>query len=145
MDRRTRVAGIWLSDNSVLLESLVHADVWGIPGGRLEDNESLEEGCRREYREETGIEVVCSSLAIVNENFWYDEGTLVREYGFYFRVDSKSTSTDSKPHVVSLEPELRFRWFELHDLPTITIVPKFLKEVLPGLPDRLIFVKTGEL
>ena len=43
-----------------------HADqktAWGLPGGRIQKNESLHEGLRREVTEETGI----SDLTIIEE------------------------------------------------------------------------------
>jgi 8-oxo-dGTP pyrophosphatase MutT (NUDIX family) len=86
MITRHRVAGLLVVDGAILLEATVGTELWGVPGGRLEDDESLIDGCRRELVEEIGIAVVCDSLAIVHESFWNDRGRIVREYGFYFRV-----------------------------------------------------------
>ena len=48
---------------------------WSIPGGQLEPGESLDNACRREVFEETGIEVEVKSLVAVAErrieNFHY--------------------------------------------------------------------------
>src|SRR5437773_6679222 len=90
METRLRTAGIWMADGYVLLESLADVDLWGIPGGSLEPGKSLEAGCLREYREELGLEMDASGLALVNEGFWLEGETPVREYGFYFRVQPVS-------------------------------------------------------
>jgi 8-oxo-dGTP pyrophosphatase MutT (NUDIX family) len=62
MAPQIRVAGILLSDGAILLESLADREVWGLPGGGLERGETLEEGCRREFREELGREVRCEGM-----------------------------------------------------------------------------------
>ena len=91
-----RVAGIWVVEGAILLESLADRAVWGIPGGRLK------EGVVREYREETGLAMRCTSLAIVEEGFWNNGGMPVREYGFYFRVAYRHAG--SRPQAAGAEP-----------------------------------------
>jgi 8-oxo-dGTP diphosphatase len=49
---------------------------WSIPGGTLELGESLEEGVRRELREETGLEVRVLELIEVFDRIFSDQGSL---------------------------------------------------------------------
>ncbi|HXC86488.1 MAG TPA: NUDIX hydrolase [Candidatus Cybelea sp.] len=49
---------------------------WSIPGGTLELGESLEEGVRRELREETGLEVRVLELIEVFDRIFPDDGAL---------------------------------------------------------------------
>jgi len=46
---------------------------WSLPGGVLETGESLEEGIRREVREETGLEIKPVSLATIFERIIRDD------------------------------------------------------------------------
>jgi 8-oxo-dGTP diphosphatase len=57
---RVRVCGLCWQDEKLLLvnhKSLTDSDFWAPPGGGLEFGESMEEGLKREFREETGLEV----------------------------------------------------------------------------------------
>jgi len=139
-----RTAGIWIERGHVLLESLADRDVWGIPGGSLEPDESVEQGCVREYREELGIEVECCGLALINENFWDDRGVPVREYAFYFWVRPIDSTQPSLAPMASVEGHLKFHWFPLEQLATLTFVPNFLKTLLPELDERTRFLSTRE-
>ena len=49
---------------------------WSIPGGTLELGESLEEGVRRELREETGLEVRVLELIEVFDRIFPDDGAV---------------------------------------------------------------------
>ncbi len=139
-----RTAGIWIVQDHILLESLADRDLWGIPGGRLEPDESAEEGCRREYREELGIEMACLDLALIHENFWQAPATRMREYGFYFRVQPKDRSISSPLPIASRQPQLKFAWFRLEELPTLDFIPNMLKPILAERWTGTRFLSTSE-
>ncbi|MDD5035960.1 MAG: NUDIX domain-containing protein [Methylococcaceae bacterium] len=50
---------------------------WHVPGGKLEAGESLVEGCRREVKEETGVEVSIGPIMAVVER---------RQEGFHYLI-----------------------------------------------------------
>jgi len=141
MKTRLRSAGIWISGEHILLETLVDREVWGIPGGFVESEESIEQACVREYSEETGLTVECDRLAIVHENFWNDNGMDIREYGFYFIVVPAS-GCDVKPNIVSLEGSMHFQWHALSEFSRIHFVPRALQGYMCDLPDDILFVST---
>ena len=143
METRLRSAGIWISGGQILLESLLDREIWGIPGGSVESGESIEDACVREYREEIGLEIECGRLTIVHENFWNDDGRVIREYGFYFII-SPTADLSGSPNIVSLEGSLQFRWHSLTDLQYIQFVPLALRDYLPDLPGHTLFVSTRE-
>jgi len=66
-----------ISDNKVLLvkhtENAHHlTDTYGLPAGRLERDESLEEGALRELFEETGLKVLKEDLVHLPHVFYAD-------------------------------------------------------------------------
>ncbi len=70
---RVRVCGISVQDDAILL---VHHEgvgekgrLWAPPGGGVIFGESTEEALRREYKEETGLEVEVKEFLFVNEYF----------------------------------------------------------------------------
>ena len=65
---KTRVGcrGIVIKDSRMLISHEVNADYFLIPGGGLEENETLEECCVSEVCEETGyiVKIICYFLTM---------------------------------------------------------------------------------
>lgn len=79
---------------------------WQLPGGRLNEGESWDEGLRREIREETGITDV-DILSITMVDNWTFRGVLM--YGVYFLCRTSTTEvTISSEHTA-------YRWVSKND------------------------------
>ena len=63
-DFQIRVTGVLVENNSILLvkQKLSSSRTWSLPGGRLEQGETLQEGLEREFWEETGLKVKVQEL-----------------------------------------------------------------------------------
>ncbi|RUA34959.1 MAG: NUDIX hydrolase [Bacteroidetes bacterium] len=68
---RVRVGGILIEDNKVLLlkhDSVGKKDyLWSPPGGGMEFGENAEENLKREFFEETGLQIKVDELLFINE------------------------------------------------------------------------------
>ncbi|MBQ8228129.1 MAG: NUDIX domain-containing protein [Clostridia bacterium] len=84
--RRVACRGILVDGNKILLSHEVMQGKYVLPGGGLEDGETLSECCEREVEEETGYIVKATEHIIeVRE---YDEDTLHESHIFACEVQS---------------------------------------------------------
>lgn len=67
---KIRVTGILIENDSILLldQNVEESRSWSLPGGTLEEGETLERGLIREMREETGLDVKVHDLLYICDN-----------------------------------------------------------------------------
>ena len=65
-------------NDEILLEKRRDCNLWGIPGGRIEPGESITEGCKREFLEETGLEIEITGVVGIYTG--PEKGFPLREY-----------------------------------------------------------------
>ncbi len=107
---REACRGIVVSDDKILLTYEVNSDQWFIPGGGVEDNESLEEGCARELAEETGCAVEARRRYLtINE--YYEEWHFISHYYICDCVGEANRKLTERETLAGLEP----RWVPLQE------------------------------
>ena len=122
LTRPVRIAnrGILFNGSKILLSYEKQRDLWMIPGGGKEPNESNCEGCIREFEEETGIIVEAEDLvvkireyydAMIHENNYY----IVKQVGY----GKQALTDDEKDNGVVA------RWIELEE--AVEIFSKYEK------------------
>lgn len=138
------MAGLWIRHGSILVGRNPRIGrAWALPGGSLEVGETLREGCRRELREELGLEVDCDSLAVAMEQRYRYEGELIHELGYYFWITPKRQFADPLPVIRSSEVDMEFEWFPVDGLGKVGFVPPTLVEHVPRLvAGKTIFVSS---
>jgi ADP-ribose pyrophosphatase YjhB (NUDIX family) len=103
--------------------------LWNLPGGRQRDGELLAETVRREFREETALDVVVGSVRFVSES--YD-----RTAGVHFVSVAFDVGTDGDPQVVAGDAHVvDVAWVALGDLGEKLIVPVVREPLLAHLED----------
>ncbi|CAG7652746.1 RNA pyrophosphohydrolase [Paenibacillus solanacearum] len=102
--------GIIIKDNKVLMvrQYVERGDiVWNFPGGGINNNESPEEACIRELKEETGYEVMIEKLINkTGEKYTYKAKII----GGELELNKENPDNDDLIDIdwVSLEDETRF-------------------------------------
>ena len=95
-------------DGAILVVKPTYKAGWTIPGGQMEaDGESPFEACRREVREETGLELATARLVCVD----FLRPKTGRPGGLRFLFDGGVVDADRRARVVLQEDELEDqRW-----------------------------------
>lgn len=127
---RVRAAGLLLTDEGLLLAEL-HSPasnelIWTPPGGGVEFGESIKGALKREYKEETGLDVSVDELIHINE-FIQSEFHAIE---FFFKVSNAvgTMKLGSDPEY-SAENQIlkKLSFFKQEDLSEINIKPVFLR------------------
>jgi len=122
------IAGILLNDkNEIFLgrrKNGVYAGKWCIPCGYVEYHEDIRDGLRREFMEETGLDIEITGIAAVQSNFHDSENHTV---GIWFHVRSL------KGHIRAGDDLDMLCFFNLHEIPEMAFptdieVIKMLRE-----------------
>lgn len=106
--RRVGVVAFIERDDSLLLERRADFGTWGLPGGALDEDETVREAIAREVREETGLETVSIELLGVFSDpsriIAYPDGNVFRLLTLAFAVEV----APGEPELSSESLELRF-------------------------------------
>lgn len=107
---REACRGIVVKDDKILLSYETNTDMYNIPGGGLEQNESYEECCAREVAEETGVKVeVTQKYFLTNE--YYEEWLFISHYFICKYIGTTERKLSPREIKVGMEP----RWVPLNE------------------------------
>jgi len=104
------------SENKILLQKRSDFSKWGLPGGALEFGETAPEACKREFLEETGLEVSVNKLIGVTTKQIqeYPNGDVAQSVVVEFLVNNISGSLN-----LSSSETLDLKFFDKESLPEI--------------------------
>lgn len=98
---RVRVCGICIQDHKLLLvrhaKTLANDMFWAPPGGGLQFGESMQQCLKREFKEETGLEVEINRFLFVNE--FLNDPLHAVEFFFEVRAVNGALLTGTDPEL----------------------------------------------
>jgi ADP-ribose pyrophosphatase YjhB (NUDIX family) len=136
-----RVAGICLQNDRVLLQHPLGDPFYAFPGGHVRFGETSAETLAREFKEETGAEIIPGRLLWVEENFFQWGEKPCHQICLYFLVELSSIAKiplegcflmpDEEERKIS---NLEFCWFAVTGLDAIEMQPPDATAKLLSLP-----------
>lgn len=115
LKKRVSAYGIYIKDEKVVLTNDAGTDRWDLPGGGIEEGESIEDGLRREFLEETGMEIdrEVEFFKSTKEYYWVGKGEAWDSNRNYFIVKNIKGELQKK---INQHGTAEARWVELKDL-----------------------------
>ena len=125
-----RAAGLLVRDGKVLLQRDKGGSEYALPGGHIRMGETTEEALIREYKEETGADILCERMLWTEECFWERQGRKAHNLTFYYLISLKDINAlpDCGAFLPQKDnPEVVVGWMPVADIQNITLYPEFLK------------------
>lgn len=146
---RYRAAAIIVENGYVLFAGNEKSDYLYSVGGAVQMGETAEDAVRREVREETGVEYEIDHLAVIHENFFFeDDGSsdtsYCHEIAFYFMMKPRG-SMDLHSNSYTQGVKESMHWISVTELDAHRAAyPTFLKDYLLSGHTGLIHIVTDE-
>ena len=120
-----------VGDRILLCQNRANKEVfWCLPGGGLEEDESLRGGLQRELKEEFGIDTSVGRLLVVHESLVAN----IQHIQFFFHIalgeEFKGVNPDTASHAHEIS---NFTFMPVDRIPDSTIRPDFLKQLVSVL------------
>jgi ADP-ribose pyrophosphatase YjhB (NUDIX family) len=98
--------------NVLIVRTRKWSNLWGIPGGKVEYGETLEDGFRRETLEETGLELENPRMVMVQEAIDHPEFHQKKHF-ILFNYVADVVSDHACPEVTLNDEAEEYRWVRL--------------------------------
>ncbi|MEK7575059.1 MAG: NUDIX domain-containing protein [Patescibacteria group bacterium] len=119
-------------DGKILLAQYPNSDKrvagkWDMPGGRLNEGESVLDGLKREVREEIGAEIVVGKIIAT--------GTFLNVNGVknFFVIHESTLANDDRPFIFEEEEVADARWVSANEFFTLPILYPEYQEALRSI------------
>jgi len=133
-----RTAGILIRDGKILVQREKDGNEYALPGGHVHMGETTEQSLVREYKEETGADIVCERLVWVEEVFWKWNDKAAHGIVFYYLITLKNNSNIPDEYFMSHKDNcnLILEWVSIEEMKKLTIYPAFIKEKIENISEN---------
>lgn len=134
----TRVIGLCIKDEKILLGKMKNDVHWTLIGGKPEFGESTDLAVLREYKEETGASLQIERLLSITENFFNVEGKDGHQYIFMYLLKDKENNLDmfeGTKKILDCEQGI-MQWFSTNELEDLVIKPNCIIDIIKNLPNE---------
>lgn len=142
MRTNKRVSAIVTRDNNILL---IHRrksgdEYWVVPGGGVEEGESLEQGLIREVQEETSLDINKFTLLDTNKEILTFDNTekTIEHYIYYCELN------DGEPVLGGPEAEsnsdknwYHLEWVNIDSLQRLDLYPNYTKQIINKVKSKM--------
>ena len=137
---RVRASGLCIHDNKILLIHRINLEKWKgdqeyyvIPGGGVEDGESVEDAVIREMKEETDVDVTLGELFYELEDL-DPQGKKIKYYAYFCKYSGGEPKLrEDSEEAKEMKEGIHFYkpiWVALSELKNIVLYPTPLKDKL---------------
>lgn len=131
-----RSVGVLVDGGKVLLQRDRDGNEYALPGGHVQIGETSEAALIREYKEETGADIVCRRLLWVEECFWQwgEKSTHTIAFYYWIALAAGSSISDVGEFVSQKDNcSVVLGWMPIAELKNLTVYPAFLPEKITDL------------
>ena len=131
-----RTVGVLIRDNKILVQRDRDGNEFALPGGHVKIGETLENGLIREYKEETGADILCKRILWSEECFWEWNGKHAHNIAFYYLIElcEGSVIPDNDEFVSHKDNcNVVLGWMPIDEIQDVIIYPVFLKKEIYNL------------
>ena len=119
------VRGICIKNEKILLAYFKKGGYYFLPGGHIENGESMLHSLKREFREEMNMHIKPIELLKIFEHTWTNKNKRHHEINFIFSIEL------SKEYAIrSQVAHLEFQWVPLKKIKKINFLPKEVIKII---------------
>lgn len=134
-----RTVGVLIRDNKILVQRDIDGDIYALPGGHVVIGETATESLVREYKEETGADIICQRLIWTEKCFWSWNNKSANTLAFYYLInlcDEKDIPDNGEFISHKDNCNVLLGWLPIEELNNIKIYPAFIKENIHNITEH---------
>jgi len=134
-----RTVGVLIRNNKILVQREKNGNEYALPGGHVKIGETSVQSLVREYKEETGADILCSRMIWVEETFWKWGEKNAHTIAFYYLISLKNETDIPDDYFESHKDNCNvfLEWVAIDDLNNLTIYPAFIKDKITNISENI--------